>query len=235
SPQAFLRWPIVRSAIQRATLPDPADQWKAFAANHEVTAVIRGDNSLPPDFPSIDPILAALGRPVVAAGGIALYRVPAAMLAPYRGLDWTRMEALADAQRFGALLMAAQDYMASGADPARLAPESAAKTGRLPAAWLRISARPTDYRFYLRAESDGLVTVGLLGTYAALRPLVDRYGVYAHRISFPFASRPGKSSSPAASAHYYSLMMSFDRQGLARAAALALAEPPRLELESKSH
>jgi hypothetical protein len=29
--------------------------------------------------------------------------------------------------------------------------------------------------------------------------------------------------------------MSFDRQGLARAAALALAEPPRLDLDSKSH
>jgi hypothetical protein len=235
SPQAFLQWPIVRSANQRATLPDPADQWKAFAANHEVTAVIRGDNSLPPDFPSIDSILAALGTPVVAAGGIALYRVPPAMLAPYRPLDWTRMEALADAQRFGALLIAARDYLASGADPASLAPESAAKTGRLPAAWLRMTSGATDYRIYLRAETDGLVTVGLLGTYAALHPLVDRYGVYARRIYFPFASRPGKSSSPAASAYYYPLMMSFDRQGLARAAALALAEPPRLDLDSKSH
>ena len=235
SPQAFLRWPIVRSAKQRATLPDPADQWKAFAANHEVTAVIRGDNSLPPDFPSIDPILAALGSPVVAAGGIALYRVSPAMLAPYRALDWTRMEALADAQRFGALLMAAQDYLASGADPARLTPESAAKMGRVPAAWLRKSARPTDYRLYLRTEPDGLVTVGLLGSYAALQPLVDRYGVYARRVYFPFASRARKSLSPATSAYYYPLMMSFDRRGLARAAALALAEPPRLDRDSKSH
>jgi hypothetical protein len=142
------------------------------------------------------------------------------------------MEALADAQRFGALLMAAQDYLASGGDPADLAPESAVKTGRLPVAWLRMIERASDYRIYLRAEPDGFVTVGLLGTYVALHPLVDRYGVYARRIFFPLA---GKSSSPAATAYYYPLMMSFDRQGLARAAALALAEPPRLDLESKSH
>jgi hypothetical protein len=131
--------------------------------------------------------------------------------------------------------MAAQDYLASGADPARLTPESAAKTGHVPAGWLRKSSRPTDYRLYLRTEPDGLVTVGLLGTYAAMQPLVDRYGVYARRVYFPFASRARKSLSPATSAYYYPLMMSFDRRGLARAAALALAEPPRLDRDSKSH
>jgi hypothetical protein len=39
---------------------------------------------------------------------------------------------------------------------------------------------------------------------------------------------------PAASTHY-PLMMSFDSQGLFHAAALALAEPRRLDLDSKSH
>jgi hypothetical protein len=241
SPDSFLRWPIVRSANQLATIPDPADQWKAFAASHEVAAVLRGDNSMPADFPSIDPIVAALAAlasadgPVVATGGITLYRVPPVTLAPYRGLDWTRMEALADAQRFGALLIAAQSYLASGADPAGLAPESAVKLGRLPAAWLPMPARATDYRLYIRTEPDGLITVGLLGSRAALSPLIDRYSAYARRIHFPSRSRADNPSSPAAELHYYPLMMSFDREGLARAAALALTEPPRLDLDPKSH
>ncbi|HVA83358.1 MAG TPA: hypothetical protein VNF28_00505 [Candidatus Binataceae bacterium] len=234
SPGSFLRWPIVRSANQLATIPDPADQWKAFAASHQVTAVLRGDNPLPSEFPSIDPIVAALAAsdaPVVATGGITLYRVPPAALAPYRGLDWTRMEALADAQRFAALLIAAQSYLASGADPAGLAPESAVKLGRLPAAWLPMPARATDYQLYMRMEPDGFITVGLLGSRAALRPLIDRYSAYARRIHFPSRSPANGRSSLAAELHYHQLMMSFDREGLARAAALALTEPPRLALD----
>ena len=236
SPVSFLRWPIVRSANQLATIPNPADQWKAFAASHEVTAVLRGNNPMPADFPSIDPIVAALGAPVATGGGVTLYRVAPATLAPYRGLDWTRMEALADAQRFDALLTAAHSYLAAGADASGLSPSSAAKLRLLPASWLTIPSRGNDYRLYMRTESDGLITVGLMGTREGLRPLVDRYGIYARRIYFPARSRPRKqTSSSSAGAYYYPLMMSFDRQELARAAALALTEPPRLDLDSKSH
>ncbi|HVB82896.1 MAG TPA: hypothetical protein VNE82_23465 [Candidatus Binataceae bacterium] len=238
SPLSFRRWPIVRSANQLATIPDPADQWKAFAANHEVTAVLRGDNAMPSDFPSIDPIveaLTALGASTVATGGITLYRVPPAALAPYRGLDWARMEALADAQRFGVLLIAAQRYLASGADPAGLSPLSAAKAGLLPAAWLTTRSRGNDYRLYMRIESDGLITLGLLGTRKGVQPIIDRYSVYARRFHFSDRSRTKESSHPGSGTYYYALMMSFDRQGLERAAALALTEPPRLVLDSKSH
>ncbi len=235
SPVSYLRWPIVRSANQLATIPDPADQWKAFAASHQVTAVLMVNNPMPVYFPSIEPIVEALGTPAIAAGGITLYRVPPATLAPYRGLDWTRMETLADAQRFGALLIAAQGYLASGADPAGLSPTSAAKLGRLPAAWLPRPSRATDYRLYMRVEPDGIITLGLLGSRTALRPLIDRYGGYARRIYFPSRLRPKETLFAAAGVYYYTLMMSFDRQGLARAAALALTEPPRLDLDSKSH
>ncbi|HEY2525026.1 MAG TPA: hypothetical protein VGI29_08200 [Candidatus Binataceae bacterium] len=235
SPPSYQRWPIVRSANQLATIPDPAVQWKAFAANHEVTAVLMGNNPMPPAFPSVEPIVAALGQPAVAAGGITLYRVPPAMLAPYRGVDWLRMERLVDSQRFGALLIAAQRYIASGADPARLDPASATRVGYLPAAWLPLRNRATDYRLYMRTESDGLVTVGLLGSRDALRPLVDRYGPYARRVSFAGRARPDESeSAPAVSTYYYPLLMSFDRTGLERAAQLALSDPARLDLESKS-
>ncbi len=236
SPVSFLRWPIVRSANQLATIPEPADQWKAFAANHDVTAAIKGDVAMPADFPSIDPIIATLGSPIVTAGGVTLYRVSSATLAPYRGLDWIRMEALADAQRFEALLIAAQAYLASGADPAGLSPSSAARMGHLPAAWLTLPSRGSDYRLYMRTESDGLITVGLMGTQEGLRPLIDRYGRYARRVQF--SHRRQRETTPsriAPGTYYYQFNMSFDRSGLERAAAMALREPARLVFGSKSH
>ncbi len=235
SPLAFLRWPIVRSANQLATIPDPAEQWKAFAANHGVTAVLKGDIPTPPDYPSIEPIVAALGAPVWTGGGVTLYRVAPATLAPYRALDWTRMEALADAQRFDTLLIAAQNYLASGAGAPGLSPWSAAKLKILPAPWLTVPSRGSDYRLYMRTDSDGLITLGLLGTREGLRPLIDRYGGYARRIQFSSDRRPEKTISEPEGTYYYPLMMSFDRQGLARAAGLALSEPSRLELDSKIH
>jgi hypothetical protein len=236
SPLSFLRWPIVRSANQLATIPDPADQWKAFAANHDVTAVLKGDIPIPSDFPSIDPIVAALGKPIATGGGVTLYRVAPATLTPYRALDWPRMEALADAQRFDALLIAAQGYLASGASVSGLSLSSAAKLRLLPAEWLTTASQRSDYRLYMRSDSNGLVTFGVLGTREGLRPLVDRYGVYAHRIQFSLDRHLKKANSqPAEGTYYYPLMMSFDRQGLANAAALALSEPPRLDLDPKSH
>jgi hypothetical protein len=233
SPLRFLRWPIVRSENQLATIPDPADQWKAFAASHGVTAAIEGDVPMPADFPSVGPIVAALGAPAVATGGIKLYRVSPATLAPFRGFDWVRMEALADAQRFGTLLIAAQDYLASGAAPGDLSPASAARMGYLPAAWLTGPSRGSDYRLYMRTESDGLITVGLEGTEQGLRPLIDRYGAYARRIRLSYGGRAENDAArPAAGTYYFPLTMSFDRQGIKRAAALALLEPPRLTLDS---
>jgi hypothetical protein len=233
SPLSFLRWPIVRSANQLATIPDPADQWKAFAASHGVTAAIEGDVPTPADFPSIAPILTALGPPATATGGVKLYRVSPATLAPYRGLDWTRMEALADAQRFGALLIAAHDYLASGAASATLSPSTAAKMGYLPAAWVTIPSRGSDYRLCMRTEPDGLITVGLKGTEEGLRPVIDRYGRYARRIRVS-SGRHSKNGAarPAAGTYYFPMTMSFDRQGLERAAALALLEPLRLKPDS---
>jgi hypothetical protein len=235
SPPSFLRWPIVRSANQLATIPDPADQWKAFAASHDVTAAIKGDVPMPADFPSIDPIVAALGAPATSAGGVTLYRVPPAMLAPYRGIDWTQMETLADMQRFDALLIAARACLASNAAPAELSPAGAARLGFLPAAWLTIPSRGSDYRLHMRIESDGLITVGLSGTPMALRPIIDRYGAMARRIHFPSPTRRDENSTSPAGAYYYVLTMSFDREGLRRAVTLALSEPPRLDLDSKSH
>lgn len=104
--------------------------------------------------------------------------------------------------------------------------------GYLPAAWLTRRSRGSDYRLYMRAESDGLITVGLKGTEEGLRPVIDRYGRYARHIQVSSGRRPDKGTArPAAGTYYFPFTMSFDRPGLERAAALALLEPPRLEFD----
>lgn len=229
SPADYTHWPIIRSANERAWIADPVDQWKAFAADHGVTAVIRLDMMPPADLPSVAAIVAALGPPAVRAGGIALYRVRPETLAPYRGVTWARMEELEDEQRLSALLLAAHQYLASGADPAALSPERAAKMGLLPQKWLLKIPYTIDYWIELRTEPGGLVSIGIMGTYAALRPLMDRYGADAREVYFPSPFPLGRISPPTGSVYYHKLVITFDRNGLDRAAALALKEQPRLE------
>lgn len=227
SPLSYLRWPAVRAVNQAAAIPDPAGQWKAFAANHGVTAVISGDSPDDPEMPGTSAIAQALGEPVFTGGGVTLYRVSPAMLEPYRGVDWIKMETRADMQRFEAMLLAAERYIAAGADPARLSAQEAARRGLLPAGWVPQPRRHNDYRIYMRADSAGLVTIGLLGTESGLRPLIERYRPYATRIEWLSPRlRAGHAPPVPEGRFYYPLMFSFDRHGLATAAAHALRGEP---------
>ena len=81
------------------------------------------------------------------------------------------MEALADAQRFGALLIAAQSYLASGADPAGLSPISASKLGLLARRVVDRCRRGQLTIDCICARSPiALSRSALLGNPAALRP-----------------------------------------------------------------
>jgi hypothetical protein len=229
SPLSYLRWPAVRASNQAAAIPDPAGQWKAFAANHGVAAVIKGDLPGSTEPPGTNEIAKALGEPLVAGGGVTLYRVSSAALAPYRGLGWQQMETLADLQRFDTMLIAAQHYVASGADPAQLSPKKAAKLGLLPARWVSEPPRRNDYRLYMRADPAGLVTIGLMGTESGLRPLIERYRPYAIRIEWLSSRLHGAHPPPAPEGRfYYPLMISFDRNGLASAATSVLVDLHRV-------
>jgi hypothetical protein len=132
------------------------------------------------------------------------------------------MEARAAMQRFQTMLLAAQRYISSGADPARLSPREAARRGLLPADWLSEPPRQNDYRIYLYAEPSGLTTIGLLGTKSGLQPLIDRYRAYALRLEW-LSSRVRAGHQPLVSEgrFYYPLVMTFDRHGLMQAAARA--------------
>jgi len=232
SPLSFLRWPIVRSQNERATIPDPVDQWKAFSASHEVTAALVGDIPPLPDVPSIKPILASLGPPISNQGGVRLYRVTPSNIAGYRSLDWLKMETLADSQRFDALLLAAHGFLALGADPAGLSALRAAQMGLLPKTWITMPFRGSDYVLDMHSEPDGLITIGLMGTREALQPIIDRYKSCARRISVAADRRRIASSHIPSGIYYYPIMLTFDRQGLERAVTSAAENPTRLDLSS---
>jgi hypothetical protein len=227
SPASYRLWPAIRSSEERATIADPAEQWLAFAANHGVSAVITLDTPSLAGISSSDPIVATLAQPIVRADGIALYRLRPEALAHYRGLNSIEMEALDDEQRYGALLVVARRYLASGESPFALSPQTAVKTG-LPAQWLIIPPGSTDYRIYLYSESDGRIGVGVSGTYEGLRGVIDRYARYARQVYFPLPHRLGQIAPPPEDAIYRPLVMIFDRRGLDQAAALAVKDPPRL-------
>ncbi len=234
SPLSFLRWPIVRAANERATIPDPIEQWKAFAANHNVTAVLVGDPPTRSGVSSIEPILAALGPPASADGGIRLYRVAPGQTAAYRGLDWVQMETLDDGRRFEALLLAAQRFLASGAEPASLSPLRAAQMGLLPMAWTNRSLRGHDYRVDMYSEPGGLIAIRLMGTREALQPIIDRYKSCTRRVVFLADRRHVAASHLPPGTYYYPVIIAFDRPGLDRAVSLAAADPIRLD-PSPSH
>ncbi len=233
SPLSFLRWPIVRAANERATIPDAVEQWKAFAANHDVTAVLVGDQPTRPDVPSIEPILAALGPPASADGGVRLYRVAPAQIAAYRGLNWVQMETLEDGRRFETLLMAAQRFLASGAEPASLSPVRAAQMGLLPMTWINRSFRGHDYRVDMYSAPGGAIAIRLMGTREALQPIIDRYKSCARRVVFLADRRHVAASHLPPGTYYYPVIITFDRAGLDRAVNLAAANPIRLDLRPR--
>jgi hypothetical protein len=72
----------------------------------------------------------------------------------------------------------------------------------------------------LSASKNDAIEVGIEGSYAALKPIIDRYGAQASAIYFPY---PRRLMQPTATLTNGAAMMvmEFNRTGLARAAAAA--------------
>jgi hypothetical protein len=70
---------------------------------------------------------------------------------------------------------------------------------------------------------DGGVAIGITGSYEALTPVIEEYRGDTSRIFFPFPTELRDRANVPEGTHV--IMMMFDRAGLARAAAKALASP----------
>ncbi len=247
----YAQWPIVVGMYNIAGVPDLAEQFKAFLASHSVGAIIvageryqlvKYDGGPTPDVPIRMPIgpierrelgqlMSTLGIAPFEIGGIQLYRISPEMLAPYRQATALEMQQRVAQKRFATLLAATQNYLAHNRDPAQLTPQAIQRLGYAPLDWFggkpfpAYSGSPSfETDSLLAATKDGLVRIGLAGSYAALAPIVDRYRSEAVAVYFPY---PARSAAPVAPNRDAMLVMEFDRAHLARAAALAESIPER--------
>jgi hypothetical protein len=247
-PTEHSRWPIMAGLYGVAGVPEAGDQLKAYLANHDVSAVIVGPrtNYLVARmggrriidtwllWPTIDrerigteKLLASLNTQPLDIGGIRLYRIAPETLAPYCDLTAPEMQRRMARARFDALLLGAERYLEQGGAPALLSPERAQQLGLLPQDWFggaaftETNANPHYFHFkvVLGPSPGGLIAAGLEGRYDTLEPTIRSYSANARQIYFPCPVPLSPASPPRETAM---MMMTFDRAGLQRAAALAM-------------
>ncbi len=162
-----------------------------------------------------------------AAGGVWIYRASPASLAPYRDKTALEMERLDAETRFEALLAAAQKYLADGRDPASLTPLAVQKLGLMPPNWVSDPDVATNNGLWLGPRDGGLIGVGVVGSYEALKPLIAKYRGNAVQIYFPYPR--ALAGNPKGNTFMRMLVIVFNREGLARAAAASVekADAPK--------
>jgi hypothetical protein len=242
-PDEYQLWPIVNALGGAAYVPDVRTQLMCFLSSHDVDAIVVSDND--PDRASWRSLLAPLAVPPVEIGGVTLYRIPPETLARYGGRSAVEAQTRADTTLFNALLAAAWKYAAEGKDPSKLTPLRAKNLNLLPADWLTGPSSvpgwlagtefdPTPsletrlaYGVFLGRAGKTYCGVGVMGTYDALKPVIDDYRRDAYKIFFP---APRVLTPEAKNEGRGFLLMVFETDGLARAetkAAASLSGMPR--------
>jgi hypothetical protein len=221
-PAEFERWPAMVALFNGTYLPDPELQLKAFLAAHHVTAVLvdarARDSSDRRQREEYRTVLGALGPAPLEKGGVLIYRFTPDSLAPWRGLNPLDLERRVDEQRFAALLDAVERYLRAGGAPARLNPARLEKMKLIRDDWvggpnIRISSG-----LWARGSGDRTIDVGTFGSRGALAALVAKYRPDALRVeTMPIATAEGEGGDE----QLEFMVMTFDRDGLGRAAALA--------------
>ncbi len=211
----YQTWPIMRS-FGGTSIPDEGEQLKAFMAAHRATTVILSDDA--PDRAQWLSIMPSLGVQPLEIGGVSLYRVPATTLEKYRGLSAPEMEARMDAARFDTLLSAAHRYIESHRDFKSLTPLEAMRQGLLPANWVSDTdgGVSTAGGLWLGPQTEGQVGVGVVGSYESLKPIIEKYASDATAVYFPYPRK--LQGRPTGDTFMRKLVMTFDRDGMARAA-----------------
>ena len=235
-PPEFECWPIVDAIYAGVYLPDADLQLKAFLANHDVSAVIVSD----PEEDAWRPLLSTFGVTPVDVGGVSLYKIPPLLLAAYKGQTPLDLERQADSTRFDTLVVAANKYLERTGALAGLTPPVAYRLGLLPADWLvgppvppyyfsQGSELRLDKGLWIGPWINGEASVGVEGSYDAIRPLIDKYRGSASQIFFPYPEQLSGTSEKAGGSAL--LVMVFDRVQLSRAAARieALSSRPAVD------
>jgi hypothetical protein len=185
TPRGFERWPIVRAFMTGTYIPYTTEQLLAFMSAHDAGVVVVDDAHRQ----FWNPVLEAFDPSPITSGGVWLYRAHPAILARLRGSSvsaWERCDAEA---RFAREIVAVRSYMFSGQDPAALSPWRVQQLGFLPPRWVRDHDVRTDNGLYLGPWPGGRYAIGVVGSYDALQPMIEKYRPRAEEVFFPYPAK----------------------------------------------
>lgn len=214
-PYEYQQWPIVIALFQNAYLPDSSEQLIAFLVDHQATTVIADDQA------AIywRAMLAALDRAPIKVGGVFIYRVRPDRLAAYNSLTPLELERRAAAAKLAEELAATESYLDGGGDPATLSPQKLQQRGLIRSNWFGGPDLRISQPLWLRPAPGGLVQIGVMGSQAALDPLVASYGPLAQRvIRLPIES----PFNPGGKASLQLMILVLDRASLAQASRVRI-------------
>ena len=223
----FQQWPIVNSLYWGSDMADATMQLGAFLVTHDVRHVIVQEKRAAEYLPVLA-MLHDLSLPATHLGDVIVFPIATDKIAKYRGLTPIELERRYDRDRFNRLIVAADRYLSSGGDPRLLTPARVAKLKLIPTSWaLDDDIYPRD-GLILGPWKDNQLQLGVVGSYDALKSLIDDYRADAAEVYFPFP-RP-LTGPPKGNSFMRKLVMVFDGPGLARAARRASSELPADEL-----
>jgi len=232
-PKEFEDWPIFHAFLFSAYLPDAADQLGAFIAHYGIDVVVVADTE--PDAHAWGLLLSKYSAETNEAGGVTVYRMSSAALAPYLRVTSSMMRRRARSAAIASLIVAAARWLSSGHNLRDLDPAKALQSGSLEETWCageitdaatggRIPLTDANHHWFCGIEiggtSTGNVMIGIPGSYSDIESIVDRYRGMAQHIYFPI---PNDLLSPhairPAGSHAAFLKMEFDRNQIAALAA----------------
>jgi hypothetical protein len=229
-PSDFRRWPIFRSLTKRGYVPDPKEQFEAFAKEHHVTAIIVTDGLLP----TWQDLLSRLDSHPVKLEGVCIYRLPRTSM-PDVEETWRSLRTRFDTERLTTLITGSEKYLSQGGELNSLSVSRVEEAGLIPLNELvgppimtvpgvqDHSNQNRDPHFsdgvWIGRTPDGLVAVGEEAWYVATKPLLDKLRGVSSRIYFPYPSEL-RGAALGRDAQDGWLMLTFTRAQLAQAAAL---------------
>jgi len=223
----FQKWPIVNSLYWGGEIADGTTQLGAFLVAHDVRDVIVQEKRAAEYLPVLA-MLHDLSLAATHVGDVIVFPVAPEKIAKYRDLQPLELERRYDRDRFDRLVVAADRYLAAQEDLRTLTPSRAARLRLIPGSWAVDDAIYTRDGLILGPWKNDQIQVGVVGSYEALRPLIDDYRADAAGAYFPFP-HPW-AGTPKGNTFMRKLVMVFDRAGLARAAHRASSELPSDEL-----
>lgn len=186
-PPRFKSFPAVRFFLGAIDLPEAPRQIMAFAAQHQIGAIVIDDTD--PDLKSWRDAIAPLGLRLIATGGAEVYQIPPEQLAPYAHLSVAALETRAVALRTDILIEALARWFRGGRSLQSLSSAALESAGMLPADWI-VKSGLFDYRDFAVAPVESTrVAIVLAGSYGALRPIAERYSGSAAKIYAPYPSQ----------------------------------------------